>query len=45
MSRSIVTLSPGDFLACAEIVAKSPNQIGFAVLPRRWAVERFLERS
>jgi transposase len=24
-----------------EIVAKSPDQIGFAVLPRRWVVERF----
>jgi putative transposase len=27
-----------------EIVAKSPDQIGFAVLPRRWVVERFLDR-
>src|SRR3984957_13950153 len=24
-----------------KIVAKSPDQIGFAVLPRRWVVERF----
>src|ERR1700733_13139755 len=24
-----------------EIVAKNPDQIGFAVLPRRWVVERF----
>ena len=24
-----------------EIVAKSPDQIGFAVLPPRWVVERF----
>ena len=28
-----------------EIVAKSPDQIGFAVLPRRWVVERFFAGS
>jgi putative transposase len=25
-----------------EIVRKQPDQVGFAVLPRRWVVERFL---
>jgi len=25
-----------------EIVRKLPDQVGFAVLPRRWVVERFL---
>lgn len=36
----------GDRVATAtriivEIVAKSPDQVGFTVLPRRWVVERF----
>lgn len=39
----------GDRIAIAppiivEIVAKRPNQIGFAVLPRRRLIERFLAR-
>ena len=27
-----------------EIVRKSPDQVGFAVQPRRWVVERFFAR-
>ena len=33
--------SPPATRIIVEIVAKSPDQIGFAVLPRRWVVERF----
>jgi putative transposase len=29
-------------LIAVEIVRKNPDQIGFAVNPRRWVVERFL---
>jgi transposase len=28
-------------LIAIEIVRKSPDQVGFAVNPRRWVVERF----
>jgi putative transposase len=28
-------------LAAVEIVRKNPDQVGFAVNPRRWVVERF----
>jgi transposase len=28
-------------LIAVEIVRKNPNQVGFAVNPRRWVVERF----
>jgi transposase len=28
-------------LIAIEIVRRSPDQVGFAVLPRRWVVERF----
>ena len=28
-------------MIAVEIVRKSPDQVGFAVLPRRWGVERF----
>ena len=36
-------MTPNDLFTriIVEIVAKSPDQIGFAVLPRRWVVERF----
>lgn len=40
-SASPVRLSPA--ATAVEIVRELPSQMGFQVLPRRWAVERFCQ--
>jgi putative transposase len=42
MRATLPSASPAPPRVALKIVRKAPNQIGFAVQPRRWVVERFL---